>query len=303
MEVQSATQVVDYDSLEAQAAQSLILSQQSMIQSNGSPQPSHIRKQVTMTQEQLEEQKMNEKQGLPSNLDEAARVKQLESQMGRIELLLSQLVDLPHQPSIPDLRHIPSPQHQLFPAVAQSPSNDLGRLTSSSGSSPSPMRQVRLSNGTVVNAPSPPSPPTSRTIPPMSLGESGGLVEQPESDLFEVVEEVAPVMDPVRDQRAEKIADLVTMVQQCLLAKDPHKRFRQVLPNLIGRHAGYSGWGKATKVQFDERFAQTLNDPVFLKNIVEKVLDMEMGYGMSPQKVADLATLCAGFVSFALAGV
>lgn len=140
-------------------------------------------------------------------------------------------------------------------------------------------------------------------IPPLSLGEQEGLTEQPESDPFEVVEEEAPEVSPVRNARAEKIADLVSMVRQCLASKDPHKRFRQVLPNLIGRHAGYSGWGKATKVQFDERFAQTLNDPVFLKNIVEKILDMEMGHGLSPQKAADLATLCAGFVAFALAGV
>lgn len=293
---------LDSDSLEAQAAQALALSQQSMLRTNGPVQPRHIRRQVTITPAQLAEVKMNEKQGLPSNLEEASRVKQLEGQMSRIELLLSHLVGQPAPQQTPDPQYVPEPEHQLFPGhVAQSPSNDPELSNSSSGLSPSPKRQVRLSNGTVVNAPSLPSAPTTnRMIPPMSLGEGETLVET-EADPFEGGEDVPVAVQ--NDPQAEQIANLVGMVRQCLMTKDPHKRFRQVLPNLIGRHAGYSGWGKATQVQFDERFSQTLSDPVFLKNIVVKVLDMECGHGLSPQKVADLATLCAGFVSFALAGV
>lgn len=51
---------------------------------NGPLQPTHRPRGATMTRGQLEEQKMNEKQGYPSNLDEASKVKELEANVGEL---------------------------------------------------------------------------------------------------------------------------------------------------------------------------------------------------------------------------
>ncbi len=58
---------------------------------NGPIQPTH-RAPKTMTKAQLEEQKMNENQGYPSNLDEAEKTKQLEQRVSGMETGISQIL-------------------------------------------------------------------------------------------------------------------------------------------------------------------------------------------------------------------
>ncbi len=74
--------------------------------SNGPTRPIQRAVAATMTKEQLEEQKMNEAQGLPANIDEASRVKNLEGQvtqisdnMGKMAEMMSQLLQNSQAPS------------------------------------------------------------------------------------------------------------------------------------------------------------------------------------------------------------
>jgi len=103
------------------AAEGMSFSQQYMA-GNGPIRPLHIGQAKTMTKRQLEEQKMNEAQGYPSNLDEAEKVKELESKVTEmsqgISAILSHLQGNP--PTAP--QNSPSPSEgMLFPASTVSP--------------------------------------------------------------------------------------------------------------------------------------------------------------------------------------
>jgi len=93
------------------------------------------------------------------------------------------------------------------------------------------------------------------------------------------------------------------LVREWLLRKDALTFFRRANAKIISRHAGYSGWSPQMQEQFVARFKDTLTDPVFLTNIVGKVTDMQMGYALAPEKIAEIAVMAAGWVAFALAGI
>lgn len=270
---------------DAVAAEAMAFSQRYMA-ANGPAQPRHLRKQVTMTKAQLEEQKMNEAQGYPSNLSEANRMKSLENQMTAIQGMLSQLADQRSAQPIPVQQQQSAVPTQSSPAPA---------LVASSA--PSPKRSVRLSNGQVKELPDREPQSDSTTNFPMSLGET------PSDGGEDLWGEGVTVEDVVNDPNAEKVATMCQMVREYLLKKDSLTFFRRANSQIISRHAGYQGWGPQLKAQFTQRFKETLTDPVFLKNIVEKVLSMEMGYALAPQKVAEMAVMAAGWISFALAGI
>lgn len=118
---------------------------QAYMAKNGPIQPIHRRKRVTMTKVQLEEQKMNEAQGLPSNSDEASRVKDLENKVAGIEQGVGQI--LAHLRSLPI-------------------SEQLGERVSSVRVSSRPMN-----GGTNAARPQVQSPPTSSPSPILSSPE------------------------------------------------------------------------------------------------------------------------------------
>lgn len=291
-------------SLEMQGASGLAMAQQYM-SANGSTSPRHLRKQKTMTRAQYEEQKMNEAQGYPSSLDEAAKVKNLENQMTNLQSMIHTLVE----------RSTPQPNqlqpHPISVATPSYPDHVYAPAIQPAGpSTPSPKRSVTLSNGQTVQVdpskfaqPIPPSVPMSvsqRTLPPMSLG----LVNEAEvedTDLWLGDEPKEPEF--VNDPRNEQIAAMSQMVREWLLKKDALTFFRRANAKIISRHAGYTGWSPEMQAQFKERFVATLTDPVFLANIVRKVNGMQMGYALAPEKVAEIVVMAAGWVAFALAGI
>lgn len=201
---QGAAEVVEMDVV----GQGLALNA-SYMSTNGPAQPTHNRPQV-MTKQQLEEQKMNEAQGLPSNRDEASRVVALETtvsnlneNMGKITGLLSQLVQgqspvaqpltppvkpavvaqpPPLPPTLPEeglpLQTSPLPGPLMVPTMP-----DLAPPTSPPASSPQPM---------------PPEVSPEMKAPTVSMGTAGSVTSEPtvqDFDQYEVVDAEAPVTE------------------------------------------------------------------------------------------------------------
>jgi len=281
---------------------------------NGPTLPHHRRPLVQMTKQQLEEQKMNEASGYPSNLDEASRVKSLEEKLARMEALLSGGTKPAPQPvfvepcqqanptpSFPtqelerytDVPGTPVPRKQtVIPEVQTQSPND-------SESSTAPKRRVvTLSNGQTME------------VGPVSMGPADDLptfdpslmIEQPEEsamveDLW--VEEPEPIKN---DPKLEKLAWVIGEVVKFLRDRDPLLFFRRVLPKTVSRQVGFSAWPKGLQERFCVHFKTLLTDPVFIKSQVATALSFEFGHGLSPRKIAELIVLSAGFMSYSLSG-
>jgi len=320
------------------AAQGLGMAQQYMA-SNGPTTPNHLRKRVVMTKAQLEEQKMNEKSGYPSNLEEASKVKNLESKVEGIEqgiqAILRQMSggtpvgpppecspptptpkstpSCPVSDTQPDLATQPSPASpgvsvtsQYFQTIPGPPSPS----PTDSGDSTSPRkRRVKLSNGRTVEMSGPvqPSDPTmpSPEIPPTTRNLSLGPLEVEEPQVPKddsdlwVEESNVPFQN---DPKLEKLALLVRGVSKILQTRDPLTFFRRALPKVLHRQMGFSAWPESLRTRFTRHFVTLLSDPVFVKTQVSMVLSFEFGYGIGHQKVAELVVLTAGFMALSLAG-
>ena len=270
-----------------------------------------------MTKKQLEEQKMNEREGLPSNLDEASRVKDLEAKLARLEALLSGGTKPGPQPvqSPPIQNPNPTP---LYPVVTEEVLNrevggfiqkypngttldQVAQSPNDSENSTAPKRRVvKLSNGQTMEVGSP-IPVSMGPADDLPAFDPGLRIEQPEEATVEDlwIEEPEPVKN---DPKLEKLAWVIGEVVKFLRDRDPLLFFRRVLPKTVSRQVGFSSWPKDLQGRFCGHFKTLLTDPVFIKSQVATALSFEFGHGLSPRKIAELIVLSAGFMAYSLSG-
>ncbi len=170
---------------------------------NGPTQARHVGKARQMTKGQLEEQKMNEKQGYPSNLDEAAKVKELENKVVNIEAGIGQILDRLGKVYIEeDMEFVPpgqsspvspasnvstggspefpaAPPTQIQAPLATVPQPSPVSTDSSESNEPEnkppKLRQVTLRDGRRISVPATTPPAT-----PMSLGPATDQAQPPQ---------------------------------------------------------------------------------------------------------------------------
>ena len=274
-----------------------------------------------MTKSQLEEQVKNEKEGYPSNLDEAAKVKELEGKVANIEgginQILSHLSGQSSPASVP--QNALTGGSPVYPAENQTAMMGLSETASppsppSTGSAessepenkPPLLRQVTLRDGRKVSVPQTSTPamnlgPATETVQPPTQVEEG---EQSDDDWNDdpIAAVSEPEEEPKVDQKLEQVANLVVEVNQFMQANDVHRFWRRHLGKSVHRHAGYSGWPQKLQAEFDVRFKGFLSDPQFVSSVCRKVIDMEMGYALGAKWVASLLVATAGHTAFALWG-
>lgn len=292
--------------------------------SNGPTRPRHIGRAKTMSKAQLEEQKMNENQGYPSNLDEAAKVKELEGKVSNIEqgiqAILGHLSGQSSQASVPPTAKIGGNPVSLAANLTQTqalsgtvPQRN-PNYTASSGlsepeSKPQPQRQVTLSDGRRISVPQtasramglgPATDPSAVTTPTVDESEDSVDDGWGDVDIVQQLEAPEPTQpDPKIARTQQLVQEVVTFLQN----NDIHRYWRRHLAQKVHRHLGYSGWSKALQTEFDKRFAGFLNDPQFVTTICRKVIDMEMGHALGAKWVAGFLVCTAGFTAFALCGL
>lgn len=283
-----------------------------------------------MTKGQLEEQKMNENAGYPSNLEEADKVKELEGKVTNIEAGISQILSHLGGQSSPasPVSNAPTGGNPVSPVAAPTPTpgqsvtvtppspNSIEPDASTEPDNRQPkQRQVTLKDGRKISVPD-----VASQVTPMSLGPATGVQEQPptqlEEDSFEgeadpwddpiaVVpepDEPVPAAPPV-DPNLEKVQNLVQEVNQFMQTNDVHRFWRRHISRNLHRHLGYNGWPKALQVEFNTRFQGFLQDPVFVSRCCEKVISMELGHALGVKWVVSFLVATAGFTAFALCGL
>ena len=297
---------------------------------NGPIQPTHMAPK-TMTKAQLEEQRMNENHGYPSNLDEASKVKQMEGDLAEMKGMLRQIAgslggsqnDVPSSPesTVPNGRSGGTPEflagHPVSTpkqSVTAKPQNH--PLTDSVGSpepksKPPPPRQVTLSSGKIVTVPQltstqamnlgPATNSPSGESPPNAEPLTDEEFETSIDDLFAVVPQTGA--EPDADPRLEQVANMVLQVNEFLGSRDVHRDFRRLIASHIHRHLGYSGWPADMKSEFDTHFKSYLSDSGFVTSICKKVYDMDMGYALGVKPVVSLLVASAGFTAFTMIGL
>ena len=309
---------------------------------NGPTQPRRSRHQPVMTKNQLEEQKMNERAGYPSNLDEAEKVKKLEVDVQHIQAGIQQILlamsggiqPTPPQPSFPPVLKLhPTPTSPVLDPDPvgnfQEPNTGLGFVgmseqqprspTVSELSTPLVQKTVRLSNGRVMQVGQNPTAaarnlaqtnlsmgPTDNPTDSLPAFDPTLMIEQPDTSRENGdlwVEEPPEPIPFKNDPKMEKLELTISRVTKFLNTRDPHLFFRRVLPKCVNRQVGYSAWPPKLKAQFDSHFKTLLSDPVFIRGQVATALSFEFGYGLSEQKIGELLVLSAGFLAFSLAGV
>ncbi len=281
---------------------------------NGPILPLHIGKPKTMTKSQLEEQKMREAEGYPSNLDEAQKVQELEAKVTSMESGINAILNhlganqkfTPPSVAQSPLVETPSPgptgQSQRFPGGPMEPPS----IPTSEPPSPSPtvspesnVRVVTLKDGRKIQ------------VPRMGLGKSPQTespeipepVENMKDDWGSIVEPpVVETEEPKNDPRAERIQHLVTEIFEFMKAGDCHRFWRRHVAG-VHRHVGYNGWSKSLKDEFDKRFEGFLNDGSFVTNIATKIVDMEFGNALGGKWATSMVVATAGFTAFALSGL
>jgi hypothetical protein len=314
-------QVVEADP-EALAAEGMAFAANYMAR-NGLARPNHnLFGAQTMTKSQLEEQRMNEKQGYPSNLDEATRVKSLEGRVNEmssgINAILQHLQNGPSSPvstqppavtggnpAPPGGNPIPTPAPSVIAKRLNPPLTNSSEL-SEPANMPTMLRQVTLSDGRKVSV-----PPTSNRA--MSLGPAtdSSPVEQTQMDEGgddgwtdeDVVQQIAVPEELKPDAKVVKTQQLVSEVFDFLKANDIHRFWRRHLSQKVHRHVGYSSWDRSLQVEFDQRFKTFLEDPQFIMSNCRKVLNMEMGHALGVKWVSAFIVCIAGFTAFALCGL
>lgn len=165
--------------------------------------------------------------------------------------------------------------------------------------------------GSGPSSPAPPPSPEAETTPEpvsdesstkseivTSMGPVPGNQESEPENLIDDWGSDEPGIDPW----AEKVQILCQQAREDLNRKDPYSAFRKEIAG-IARAFGYTGWPPELKRAFNKRFEGLLANPEFLRTIVEKVLQMDMGHGVGPNKVSKLAVLVAGFNAFGFAEV
>lgn len=308
---------------------------------NGPIRPTHIGRARTMTKAQLATQKANEAEGLPSNLDEAQRVKDLEGKVASIETGVCNILELLNgqsspastPPSVPTggtpVRQDGSPI-LINPSVTVPPPNPTSTVSSESTepvNKQPKLRQVTLKDGRKISVPqhSPPAmnlgpvaeapdalPPEqyefSNHAVPVQEPPNPALWQEPgvpPDDWDDPVVAVAKtdVVDAVPDPKLVRIQQLVQDVNDFMRANDVHRFWRRHLSQKVHRHIGYNGWPKVMQMEFDKRFKGFLSDPQFVTSVCRKVMDMEMGHALGAKWVAGFLVVTAGFTAWALCGL
>lgn len=268
-----------------------------------------------MTKGQLEEQRMNEKAGYPSNLEEADRTKDLENRVAGIETGISQILGHLQNggPSSPEPSQLPGPYNEpVDPARRPNRTQPLSPPSTDSNGSPVPesqptqLRTVTLPSGKTIAIP----PVRNMKLNPMNLGPASPPTGAPDGEgcmgdwdepLAVVPEQVLP--EPVVDPKMERVCILVEQVSRFLQTKDVHRVWRRWFGRSVHRNAGYDGWSGALKTEFDALFQSYLNDAQFVTSVCRKVIDMDNGPAIGSEHVATLVVAAAGFTAFTLSGL
>ena len=280
-----------------------------------------------MTKAQLGEQKMNEDQGYPSNLDEAQKVRELEGKVANIEsgigAILSHLQN--GQSSLesdtPPVLSGGSPESPVANKIlmqAQSetvlqpslPSTDSSGSNEPENKQPPP-QQVTLSDGRKISVPQTSSramglgPATDPTIASTLVsGVEAPLETGDDWDNEPVVETPPPTsVEPKVDPKLEQTQHLIQEVAAFMQANDVHRFWRRHLARNVHRHVGYSGWPKPLQEEFDKRFQGFLNDPQFINTVCRKIISMEYGPALGVKWVTSFIVTAAGFTAFTLCGL
>lgn len=147
-----------------------------------------------------------------------------------------------------------------------------------------------------------PNTPTSPvTSPSQALPELTEAPSKVDEDFWEAEQPKAPA-EQQSDTKADAIQHLCSGVTEFLKSRDVHRAFRRNL-NALNRHLGYNGWSSKLREEFDTRFQQMLNDPIYVESICTKIMDMEMGHAVAPSNAAIMVLVTAGFLSFGLCGI
>lgn len=292
---------------------------------NGPTRPTQRARAKVMTRQQLEEQKMNESAGLPSNLDEATRVLNLESQVSQINENLGKLASVMTQ-LVQGQPAAPPPTPQARPVVEQRPLL-INRAPNPLPTCPPPA-PVTAQTTPVPEVPE--SPPA--TSPPASQPQvSPGTVPDPHLDRFEVIQEEEsgesepssfrtmlesgdtnasdfttnlikeePAIDPAEEKFLERQQILADQVTGWLKSKDSNKFWRQFIAGACNKNLSYNTWPVKMQVQFDQRFNQMIADGSFIATLCGRVLKFQNGHLVAPHVMGAFVVATAGFLSFAL---
>ena len=270
---------------------------------NGPVKPTHAGTK-TMTKAQYREQIMDEEQGYPSDRDEAAKVKELEGKVAKIETGIEAILGHLEKragdpapsvsPSDPGPEQSPPPGQLRYVPPSPSPTD----------SPESNVRSVTLKDGRTIKVPLSLGPATVSEAPqkPEVVTETPVSVEGEVDDWDSVVEVLEAPQEPGNDPRVERVQLLVTEVFDFMRTNDPHRFWRRHLVK-IHRHVGYNSWAKPLRDEFDKRFAGFLNDGSFVTKIIEKIVDMEFGSAIAGKWAASLVVAAAGFTALTLCGL
>ncbi len=287
-----------------------------------------------MTKAQLREQRMNEDQGYPSNLDEAEKVKSLESKIQGLDAKLDAIVAAVQAPRTSRVQDDPSslasPEsneptggNPVFPAeprtlgplataLQPSPNSTVSSESKELENKQPKLRQVTLKDGRKISVPVATSPATPMSVgpatdqprPPTQLEEENLSPGDNWDDPVAVVPKAEPEAPPdIISQRLGQTQQLVQDVNAFIQTHDVHRFWRRHLSQNIHRHVGYNGWPKELQTEFDNRFKGFLQDPQFVTSVCRKVIDMELGHALGVKWVVSFLVATAGFTSFALCGI
>lgn len=256
---------------------------------NGPIRPVTSRQPTMITKVQLEEQKMREAEGLPSNETEAARVVALEQKMDQMMGMMNSILQArepvgplatgrgltpipstgppPTPPERPD--GVPAGQLQYHPPLATTPS----------------------------------FPTSGQAAPPTVLPEEPVREEVMIDGPITAEELTEPVMtqEPVPDPLLAKTQALVERVTQWLETKDPHRYWRQYTAGL-NKNLAFNTWPPLMQARFKEQFDQLLGDSSFVSTICQHMVQFQNGHMLGEGVAAGFVVVIAGMLAFTAVG-
>ncbi len=329
---------------EMDAASRGMANAQHYMAANGPPFPIQLQRNLNqpkiMTQAQLEEQKMNESQGLPSNLDEASRVVALEGKMetmsGGINAILQHLQGgppptpqvrpdavppvQPTQPLPPPRVQVPMTTPEFIPPVP--PTVLPTTRPASPGSTPAffphhsnppeteearieAIVQERLAAITQADLEDGVEVLDEQLQDAKRIAHAGrNSIELTEDALSPDEMEIEVVEEPEIDHqenlRLQRLETLVTDATQWIKVKDPLKFFKRFIGTTCNKNLSFNTWPATTQAAFTERFETTVRDPSFISTVCSRIMNMDNGHLVAPHVAGAFITTLAGFLSFAM---
>ncbi len=305
-------QPVEMDEM-AVSAEGTMFSQRYMA-NNGPLRPAHAGVK-TMTKAQLGEQKMREAQGYPSNEDESAKVKELETKVNQMATGIDAILAKLGGPSSPASPVLASPNPEVSPSHGGPPGSWPIRMSEPQSLSPTVQPEsTPLSDGRTVRTLSLGPASSTETLEMSQVPESPQVVETPPepSDIWTDEpdpvaemrdEQLEPVTETRNDPKTERVQILVEQVYEFLGTHDVDRTWRRILSKGFHRHIGFGAWPRAFRGEFKKRFEGFLKDSQFVTEICRKVLNTEYGPALGVGHVATFVVGTAGFTAFALSGI